>query len=127
MRGNTYVYNMFRNNVSSDATNTMKITDKALAMLKQRVASSNTWGARLKVSGGGCGGYEYLIEYAEEIKEDDNILDFGKFIIVIDPISQPLIEGSTLDFHKEAFNQNIKIANPNVEMACGCGVSVTFK
>ncbi len=48
-------------------------------------------------------------------------------MIVIDPVSQPLIEGSTLDFHKEAFNQNIKIANPNVEMACGCGVSVTFK
>ena len=66
-------------------------------------------------------------DWLQEIKEDDNILDFGKFIIVIDSMSKPYIEGSTLDFHKEAFNQNIKIANPNVEMACGCGVSVTFK
>tara|TARA_B100001063_G_C16675808_1_gene508965 strand:+ start:751 stop:1071 length:321 start_codon:yes stop_codon:yes gene_type:complete len=105
----------------------LELTDSAIQHFLKETKEMLDPAIRVGIKGGGCGGFEYLIEYAEEIKEDDNILDFGKFMIVIDPISQPLIEGSTLDFHKEAFNQNIKIANPNVEMACGCGVSVTFK
>ena len=105
----------------------LELTDSAIQHFLKETKEMLDPAIRVGIKGGGCGGFEYLIEYAEEIKEDDNILDFGKFMIVIDPMSQPLIEGSTLDFHKEAFNQNIKIANPNVEMACGCGVSVTFK
>jgi len=105
----------------------LELTDNAIKHFLNETKDMLDPAIRVGIKGGGCSGFEYLIEYAEEIKEDDNILDFGKFIIVIDPTSLPLIEGSTLDFHKEAFNQNIKIANPNVEMACGCGVSVTFK
>tara|TARA_B100000212_G_scaffold207799_1_gene156845 strand:+ start:189 stop:509 length:321 start_codon:yes stop_codon:yes gene_type:complete len=105
----------------------LELTDSAIQHFLKETKDMLDPAIRVGIKGGGCSGFEYLIEYANEIKEDDNILDFGKFMIVIDPISQPLIEGSTLDFHKEAFNQNIKIANPNVEMACGCGVSVTFK
>lgn len=105
----------------------LELTDNAIKHFLSETKDMLDPAIRVGIKGGGCSGFEYLIEYAEEIKNDDNILDFGKFIIVIDPMSLPLIEGSTLDFHKEAFNQNIKIANPNVEMACGCGVSVTFK
>ena len=105
----------------------LELTDEAIQHFLKETKGMLDPAIRVGIKGAGCAGYEYIIEYAEEIKEDDNILDFGKFIIVIDPASRPYIEGSTLDFQKEAFNQNIKIANPNVEMACGCGVSVTFK
>ena len=43
----------------------MNISDYALVKLKERVASSSAWGARLKVTGGGCGGYTYELSYAE--------------------------------------------------------------
>ena len=43
----------------------MKITDSALTKLKERTASSDAWGVRLSVKGGGCGGYTYELSYAE--------------------------------------------------------------
>ena len=104
----------------------LELTNEAIQHFLNETKDMLDPAIRVGIKGGGCSGYEYSIEYAEEIKEDDNILDFRKLIIVIDSMSKPYIEGSTLDFHKEAFNQNIKIANPNVQMACGCGVSFTF-
>ena len=85
MRGNVYVYNYVWNTVSSDATNTMIVTDKALAMLEQRVASSQAWGARLTVKGGGCGGYSYELSYAESPDLTDRIY---QNILVIDMLSE---------------------------------------
>ena len=121
MRGNTYVYNMFRNNVSSDATNTMKITDKALAMLKQRVASSNTWGARLKVSGGGCGGYTYELTYAET---PDLITDIVyQDILVIDIYSKEYLRDAELDWQINGLNEEFVITNNQESGRCGCGES----
>jgi|TARA_B110000879_G_C11182185_1_gene519033 iron-sulfur cluster assembly protein len=82
---------------------------------------------RVGITNGGCGGSEYILEFADEINEDDHILDFEKFIIVIDQDSKPFIEGSTLDYVQEGLNQSFKFANPNVAMACGCGISVHFE
>ena len=120
MRGNNYVYNMFRNNVSSDATNTMKITDKALAMLKQRVASSNTWGARLKVSGGGCGGYTYELTYAESPELTDSIY---QDILVIDIYSKEYLRDAELDWQINGLNEEFVITNNQESGRCGCGES----
>jgi len=121
VRGNTYVYNMFRNNVSSDATNTMKITDKALAMLKQRVASSNTWGARLKVSGGGCGGYTYELTYAETPELITDIV--YQDILVIDIYSKEYLTDAKLDWVVNGLNEEFVITNNQESGRCGCGES----
>ena len=121
MRGNNYVYNMFRNNVSSDATNTMKITDKALAMLKQRVASSNTWGARLKVSGGGCGGYTYELTYAETPELITDIV--YQDILVIDIYSKEYLRDAELDWQINGLNEEFVIKNNQESGRCGCGES----
>lgn len=121
MRGNNYVYNMFRNNVSSDATNTMKITDKALAMLKQRVASSNTWGARLKVSGGGCGGYTYELTYAETPELITDIV--YQDILVIDIYSKEYLRDAELDWQINGLNEEFVITNNQESGRCGCGES----
>lgn len=104
----------------------LELTDNAIQHILKETKEMLDPAIRLGITGGGCGGYEYIIEYAEEIQEDDNILDFGKFVIVIDPTSKPYLEGSTLDFHEEGLNKSFKFANPNVQMACGCGVSVSF-
>ena len=112
---------MFRNNVSSDATNTMKITDKALAMLKQRVASSNTWGARLKVSGGGCGGYTYELTYAETPELITDIV--YQDILVIDIYSQEYLKDAELDWQVNGLNEEFVITNNQESGRCGCGES----
>lgn len=104
----------------------IELTDEAIKHLLIKTHEMLDPAIRVGITGGGCGGYEYIIEFAESVNQDDNILDFGKFIIVIDPDSLPYLQGSTLDFQKEGLNQTFKFANPNVKMACGCGISVSF-
>ena len=104
----------------------LELTDNAIQQLLIKTKEQSNDTIRIGITGGGCAGYEYVFDYAKEVHEDDNILDFGKFVIVIDPTSKPYLEGSTLDFHEEGLNKSFKFANPNVSMACGCGVSVTF-
>ena len=54
------------------------------------------------------------------------MVDYGKFKIVVDDISLPFLNGSTLDYQREGLNEFFKIINPNEIASCGCGVSVQF-
>ena len=111
---------MLWNNVSSDATNIMKITDNALAMLKERVASSSAWGARLKISGGGCGGYTYELSYAESPDLTDVIY---QDILVIDIYSKEYLTDAKLDWVVNGLNEEFVITNNQESGRCGCGES----
>ena len=83
---------------------------------------------RLGVTGGGCAGYEYFIEDTSAfINMSDKLVDFGKFTVVLDEMSVPYLEGSTLDWINEGLNEFFKIINPKEESVCGCGISVQFK
>ena len=103
----------------------IELTDEAITKAMERC--SNEKNIRLGVTGGGCAGFEYVIEYADNINPDDNVVDYGKFKIVVDNISLPFLNGSTLDFQKEGLNEFFKIINPNEVSSCGCGVSVQLK
>ena len=121
MRGDYYVYSMFRNYVASDATIIlMLITDKALAMLKQRVASSSAWGARLSISGGGCGGYTYELSYAESPNLTDIVYHD---ILVVDIQSKEYLVDAKLDWVVSELNEMFQITNAKESGRCGCGES----
>ena len=105
----------------------IELTDEAIQQFRKKTRDNGHDSIRVGVKGGGCGGYEYVIDYADSVHDDDHILDFGKFLIVVDPISIPYLDGSTLDYVSEGLNSQFKFANPNVAMACGCGLSVVFE
>jgi len=105
----------------------LELTDNAIQQFLIRTKLEGNDTIRVGITSGGCGGYEYVIDYADSVHDDDHILDFGKFLIVLDPDSIPYLTGSTLDFATEGLNSQFKFANPNVAMACGCGISVTFE
>lgn len=102
----------------------IEVTDNAIKKLIEKDVSF----LRLGVKGGGCAGFEYYIEDTSDmIYLKDKIVDFGKFNIVIDPLSVEYLSGSTLDWVQEGLNEFFKIINPKEESVCGCGVSVQFK
>ena len=103
-----------------------ELTAEAISQLLIKTSEGNNDTIRIGIKGGGCAGYEYVFNYAESVNEEDNILDFGKFMVVVDPDSLPYLKGATLDYVTEGINSQFKFANPNVEMACGCGVSIGF-
>ena len=102
----------------------IELTDEAITKAMERC--SNEKNIRLGVTGGGCAGFEYVIEYADNINPDDHVVDYGKFKILVNHASTPFLQGSTLDYIKEGINEYFKIINPNEVSSCGCGVSVQF-
>ena len=61
-----------------------------------------------------------------DYSDDDIVIDFGKLQFVVDKVSVPYINGMTLDWRKEGFNEIFKFINPKEKDSCGCGVSINF-
>ena len=97
----------------------MDITDKALAMLKQRVASSSSWGARLSVTGGGCGGYTYELSYAEMPDLTDVVY---KNILAVDNYSWSYLKDATLEWQVEGLQEEFVVQNKEIETSLSCAV-----
>lgn len=80
-------------------------------------------GIRLGVRTSGCSGMAYVLEYVDDLNEEDQVFDFDNVKIVIDPKSLVYLDGTELDFVKEGLNEGFKFNNPNVRSECGCGES----
>ena len=78
---------------------------------------------RLGVKTSGCSGMAYMLEFADELEEDDVVFEDHGVKVVIDPKSLVYLDGTEVDFVKEGLNEGFKFNNPNVKDACGCGES----
>lgn len=88
--------------------------------LKQR---GKGLGVRLAVKTTGCSGLSYVIEYADEIGEGDQMFEDHGIKIVVDTKSLVYLDGTELDFVKEGLNEGFQFSNPNEKNRCGCGES----
>jgi iron-sulfur cluster assembly protein len=80
-------------------------------------------GLRLGVKKTGCSGFAYVIDYADNIADQDLVFDQHGVKLIVDPDSLQLIDGTEVDFVKEGINEAFKFRNPNVKGECGCGES----
>ena len=80
-------------------------------------------GLRIGVQKTGCNGFAYVVNYAEEVNEDDQVFEDHGVTIVVDRQSLELIDGTEVDFIKEGLNEAFKFRNPNISGECGCGES----
>ena len=104
------------------------ITDKALEQIRtisQNENPNGNKGLRLAVTGGGCSGLSYKIEFSE-FKARDNVLDFSGIKILIDPKSVIYLKGISLDFKDGLNGKGFSFDNPNAKNTCGCGESFTI-
>lgn len=82
-------------------------------------------GLRLGVKTTGCSGMAYVLEFVDQLNEEDHVFDTNNVKIIIDPKSLVYLDGTELDFVKEGLNEGFKFNNPNVKDECGCGESFT--
>lgn len=68
---------------------------------------------------GGCAGFQYNLEYVNEITDEIMLLD----CILTDEVSGPLIEEIELDFINELGCKEFVIKNAKAKNSCGCGNS----
>jgi len=78
---------------------------------------------RLAVDGGGCAGFTYKFELADEPESGDAIAETDGVKLVVDPISLDLVRGSAVDFVEDLGGAAFKVLNPNAQSGCGCGSS----
>jgi|TARA_R110002110_G_scaffold266945_1_gene482679 iron-sulfur cluster insertion protein len=80
----------------------------------------------LTVNGGGCAGFTYKWGTTDEVESDEDLE--AKWmevedILLVDPICEMYIIGSTIDYHKSIEGSMLTIKNPTATSSCGCGES----
>jgi len=101
-------------------TMTDAAADRVKSFLEQR---GKGLGLRLGVRTSGCSGMAYVLEFVDELDEDDVVFEDYGVKVIVDPKSMVYIDGTELDFAKEGLNEGFKFNNPNVKDECGCGES----
>ncbi|MCB1725619.1 MAG: iron-sulfur cluster assembly protein IscA [Chromatiaceae bacterium] len=80
-------------------------------------------GVRLGVRTSGCSGLAYVLEFVDDVDDDDQVFEDRGVKVIIDRKSLVYLDGTELDYGKEGLNEGFKFNNPNVKDQCGCGES----
>jgi iron-sulfur cluster assembly protein len=101
-------------------TLTAAAAERVRAFIDKR---GNGVGLRLAVKTTGCSGMAYVMEFADQVEDDDVVYEVQGVKVLINPKSLVYLDGTELDYAKEGLNEGFKFNNPNVKDMCGCGES----
>lgn len=103
----------------------IEISDAAAQQIKNLLASRDkpSAGVRVGVRKGGCSGLAYTIEYADDIKKFEDVVEDKGVKVIIDPKAALYLIGTTMDFVEEKMKSGFVFVNPNEKGRCGCGES----
>ena len=82
-------------------------------------------GIRIGVKTTGCSGLAYVLEYVDDVRPEDTVVENFGVKVFIDPKSFVYLDGTEMDFVKEGLNEGFQFENPNSKAECGCGESFT--
>jgi len=101
------------------------VTEKAAAMAKDAMIQEGlqNHGLRIGVTGGGCSGLQYLLDFSEQPGDLDFVSSQHGIQVFIDPFSAAHLAGTAIDYVDGLNGSGFKFENPNVVRACGCGSS----
>ncbi len=79
---------------------------------------------RVGVAGGGCSGFNYSLNIAEDFDEvnDNKTVQHG-VNVVVDKKSSLFLDGTTVDYYEGLDQRGFQFVNPNAKKTCGCGQS----
>jgi iron-sulfur cluster assembly protein len=104
----------------------ISLSDSAAERVKKFLTNRGKGvGLRLGVKTSGCSGMAYVLEFVDELTDNDEVFDDKGVKIIVDAKSLAYLNGTELDFVKEGLNEGFKFNNPNVKDSCGCGESFT--
>jgi iron-sulfur cluster assembly protein len=114
-----------------DATRTTSIvgvTEKAAAHVRRIAEREGRPDAylRLRVTAGGCSGFSYKLSIEDDRSDQDSVVEAYGLRMLIDPVTAPIVEGSTLDFNDTMLGGGLKVLNPRAQHECACGESFSI-
>ena len=103
----------------------IRLSDNAAERIKfiMSKAESSAIGVRVGVKTGGCAGMSYMMEYANEPKPNEEVIEEKGVKVFIDPNAIIYLLGTEMDYKQEKFSSKFVFKNPNETERCGCGES----
>jgi iron-sulfur cluster assembly accessory protein len=104
----------------------MTFTAHAIDMIRSALAETNGEDGeylRVGVKGGGCSGFQYSLNFTDEVDEEDQLVVIEGLKVVTDAFSASYLGGTELDYVETLQGAGFKFNNPNAKRTCGCGSS----
>ena len=102
----------------------IKLSEKAAFRIKEILSNDKkSVGVRIGVKSGGCAGMSYVMEYAQETKPEDELIEDKGVKVFVDPAAVMYLLGTEMDFKTDKFSTSFTFKNPNETERCGCGES----
>lgn len=101
------------------------LTDRAAERVKALMAKADkpVIGVRLGVKTQGCSGLSYRMEYAEDKKPLEDVVEDKGVTVLIEPTASMFLLGTEMDWVEDAIGSKFVFNNPNEVDRCGCGES----
>ena len=112
--------------ITSPVTGPIRLSDTASVKVKEllaREAPETQLALRVAVQPGGCSGLRYALYFDDQIKDSDQVGDFGGVRLVVDKMSAPYLLGAEIDYVDSLQQSGFTINNPNAQSTCACGDS----
>ena len=105
------------------SNNVLKLSDVAAEKIKEILLSADkkTIGVRVGVKSGGCAGMSYIMEYAKDIKDNEEVIEDKGVKVLIDPKAIIYLLGTEMDYKKDKFSSQFIFKTPKDTEGCGCG------
>ena len=103
----------------------IKLSNNAANRIKEIMskADNTAIGVRVGVKSGGCAGMSYMMEYAKEVKKNEEVIEDKGVKVFIDANAVMYLLGTEMDYKKDKFSSQFVFKNPNETERCGCGES----
>jgi len=102
---------------------TERAAEEVRSILQKQNLSVEATFLRVAVKGGGCSGFSYVLDLAQQAGRHDNQSQSHGIRILCDPKSYLYLNGTTIDFQDELMGRGFVFSNPNATGSCGCGAS----
>jgi iron-sulfur cluster assembly protein len=104
----------------------MSLTDAAADRVRiiLEKAERPAVGLRVGITKGGCAGMTYKVEYAENVKPGDEVIEDKGVRVIVDPSAVLFLLGTEMDYKVDKLSAQFVFNNPNETSSCGCGESV---
>jgi iron-sulfur cluster assembly protein len=104
----------------------ISMTENAAERVRTQLAQRGRGlGLRLGIKRTGCSGFSYTIDFADEINDDDEVIEDRGVRLVVARTHLEVLDGTEVDYRREGLNEAFRFRNPNVAATCGCGESFT--
>lgn len=105
----------------------MVLTKQAMKKVIELINSEpNAVAIRMAIVGGGCSGFNYVFELAEQINEDDQLVGLDDALVIVDPMSYQYLHHAVLDYKISLEGERFVVENPDATSTCGCGSSFSM-